>query len=48
MSMTGKQKERERMAQLCERFAGRKNQLSAHLRATNRAVEKRKRAQFGK
>ncbi len=42
---TKKQKDRERMAQMCNKIAGGKSIYADQLRATNRRVEKRKREQ---
>lgn len=44
--MTKKQRERERIAKHCDEIAGGISESGKQLRAKNRAVEKRKRAQF--
>ena len=42
---TKKQKQREQLAQSCAQIGGDKSPIVKQLRATNRRVEKRKRAQ---
>lgn len=42
---TKKQRKRERMAKLCASIGGENTQIVKQLRATNRRIEKQKRAQ---
>lgn len=45
MATTKQPREREVLAQTCDRIAGKGNQTSQQLRSANRRVEKRKRNQ---